>query len=110
MAEYHFTDQLGQAVTGAKKAALEAADQLTALDEELTAERESHRAEKLRLVERAEAAELERDQLERYEERAHTAEQRLAALEGQLAGARRVLSTSEDPEVQRDAARFVLGL
>jgi chromosome segregation ATPase len=69
MAQYHFTDQLGQAVTGAKKAAAEAAEQLVALDEELAAERESHRAEVMRLVERAEDAERERDNNERDMER-----------------------------------------
>lgn len=61
--QYHHTDQLGHAVTGARSAAKEALEQLTALDEELAAERESHRAEVTRLVKRAEAAELERDRL-----------------------------------------------
>lgn len=65
MTNYHHTDQLGHSVTGAKTAAREALGQLAALDEELAAERETHRAEVTRLVERAEAAELERDALEK---------------------------------------------
>jgi len=64
MANYHHTDQLGHSVTGARKAVLEAAEQLIALDEELAVERELHRDRELRLVERAEAAEARVAQLE----------------------------------------------
>lgn len=65
MDHYHFTDTLGQAVDEARAAAEKANGLFGLLDQELAAERESHRHETLRLVERAEAAELERDQLER---------------------------------------------
>lgn len=107
MATYHYTDQLGQAVTGAKKAALEAADQLAALDEELAAERESHRAETLRLVERAEAAELEaieerdarrdaEDQRDDAERAQRLAEDRVAELESELEEATSARDTAEE--------------
>lgn len=57
MSEYHFTDTLGQAVEEARRGAEKAAGIFGLLESELKAEREMHRAEKLRLVERAEAAE-----------------------------------------------------
>lgn len=65
MSTFHHTDQLGQAVTGAVTAVQEALGQLEDLEGQLTDERESHRAEVMRLVERAEAAEIASDQAER---------------------------------------------
>lgn len=137
MTTYHYTDQLGHAVTGARKAAAEALEQLTALDEELAAERESHRAEKLRLVERAEAAELDAQeqttarevalarvaeleaQIEAvgkvatgYQERAHAAEQRVTSLESQVVGYQQSLGESRErvAELERklDKANMVV--
>lgn len=57
MDTFHHTDTLGQAITTAVRAASSAADALDELAAELAAEREMHRAEVMRLVERAEQAE-----------------------------------------------------
>jgi hypothetical protein len=57
MANYHHTDTLGQAVEQARQAVSAANDALGDLGAELIIEREMHRAEVARLVERAETAE-----------------------------------------------------
>ena len=64
MGTYHHTDTLGRALEAARSAVSSANGALGDLGAELTAEREMHRAEVMRLVERAEEAELERDRLE----------------------------------------------
>jgi chromosome segregation ATPase len=112
MAQYHFTDQLGQAVTGAKKAAAEAAEQLVALDEELAAERESHRAGTLRLVERAEDAErklaIAEERAAGWDSAAARAQERVGQLEDQVVGYQQSLAQERDArrdaEDQRDDA------
>jgi hypothetical protein len=78
-------DTLGQAVTGARKATLGALEQLTDLATLLEAERESHRAEVIRLVERAEAAELETQEATEAEDgEVAQLEDRVAELEAKL--------------------------
>ena len=59
MRQHHHTDAVGQAITDAARAIGPVADALDTLAAELAVERETHRAEVMRLVERAETAEQE---------------------------------------------------
>lgn len=58
MVTYHDTDATGQAIVEARRALDQLGPALSDLDHELAEERHRHRVEALRLVERAEAAEL----------------------------------------------------
>jgi len=105
MATYHFTDTLGQAIEEARAASEKANGLFGLLADELAAEREMHRAEVMRLVERAEEAEAElvaqnkraddrRRELETGLQRAPELPDWVKALDDKLAG--------KTPQAQQD--------
>ena len=97
-------DTLGQTVMDLVRGSEELWNRAIALDRELADERESHRAEVMRLVERAEDAEAERDKLEsaalELRDRFRDAEDRATIVDERLAEEGRRVAEAER-EVER---------
>jgi chromosome segregation ATPase len=92
MSNYHPTDSTGQAIEAARSAHVLFRSALDDLDRELSDERELHRGEVMRLVERAEAAESEAE--------------RLAGVDAGLADAQaRIADIARERDEERDARR-----
>ncbi len=103
MTSYHYTDDLGQAAISVRKALAEAADQFDEMEAQLKAEREMHRDRETRMLERAEAAELEVSSLEETvgelgdrADRADDLETEVSDLEAKLEAAEQALAAERE--------------